>query len=48
MALTAKCLVKPASGTWQDRSVSFKAMMMVGLEGDGEDPCSDASLMMNL
>lgn len=48
MVLTAKCSVKPDSGTWQGRTVSSKAVMMVGIKCDRDKPCSDASLLVNL
>lgn len=43
LVCTAKCSVKLASGTWQNKTVSCGAMMMVSITGDSEGPCSGAS-----
>lgn len=46
MVLRVKCSVKLASGTWQNNTVSYEAVMMVSIKGAGEVPCSDASLLL--
>lgn len=34
MVLTIKCSVKLASGTWQNDTVSYEAVMRVSIKGD--------------